>query len=874
MAKTIVRKFEIDTGDTAQKLEEVKIQLDGIDASIPQEGLPPDLVPEETIENTKSLKAQLKELQIQLQNTEPDSAAYVELSTRASELKDKISDAAEAINTQAGSAFERVGNSASLVTSRLANLDFSGAAEGAQLLASNLGNIKFKDLTEGFKSFGKTLFSIGKSLLTNPIFLIGATLAVAIAYASEFTAGLDGISEADRKNLAIQERKALLAKRQLDDISALENVYKLQGKSEREIANLKLKSLDTALLEQEIVVKTNQSQEKFQIEAAERNYKYLKGFLDFVTLPQRKLTEFFLNFYNKAVDLLNKIPGITIEKIDVEQVVSTLEDVNRFLAEKIFNPKETKKQAEDTTRASVEALNALKNQKAGIELELRALDKETFENRRALTEEQQKTELRELERKAELLERERDLQTRALADRIASSQELIKVLDEQSAAEIALAEFQVETEKKSAALIQDREKALAAQAAIEQAVANVTEVRAKAEQRRNDALKTQSELILDYNTYLNDQKVSQQELIKSDEAFTTSLIKNEIERLEAERNIIEQEKSIRLAALQFDVDKYKEGTQEKLNAQIAYNQAAQQYDQQLSQNKIAIEQATIDRTNELLNIRASLEVGSTDARIAALEAEYEQRAKFYANDAEMLIALETEKQDKIRKLQLDTFTKNLELAQQGLTAIQGFLDASFAKQQQALKATQDAELLAFEQSYAQRFAAVEQGSEAEKLLTESAQKEKEVILKRNEKKQLEFAKKQFLAQKKMQLAGATVDAAKAITSSLSQSPVAIGPIPNPVGIASLALAITTGAASIAKIAATKFESPAVAGDIPSGGLVGGGAEGGTTAQFNPLAASFLEDRPEQITPRAYVLASDVASAAEVRENVADLARIG
>ena len=76
-------------------------------------------------------------------------------------------------------------------------------------------------------------------------------------------------------------------------------------------------------------------------------------------------------------------------------------------------------------------------------------------------------------------------------------------------------------------------------------------------------------------------------------------------------------------------------------------------------------------------------------------------------------------------------------------------------------------------------------------------------------------KQQFEFNKKLQLAGAIIDGAKAVISSLAQSPVAIGPIPNPAGIASLALVAVSTAASIAKIAATKFDSSGGSVTTPS-----------------------------------------------------------
>ena len=82
----------------------------------------------------------------------------------------------------------------------------------------------------------------------------------------------------------------------------------------------------------------------------------------------------------------------------------------------------------------------------------------------------------------------------------------------------------------------------------------------------------------------------------------------------------------------------------------------------------------------------------------------------------------------------------------------------------------------------------------------------------------ELAKKQFKFNKSMQLAGAVVDAGKAINASLAAAPLAIGVVPNPVGIANLVATAAMSAANIAKIAATQFTSTTApaAPSTPSG----------------------------------------------------------
>ena len=87
--------------------------------------------------------------------------------------------------------------------------------------------------------------------------------------------------------------------------------------------------------------------------------------------------------------------------------------------------------------------------------------------------------------------------------------------------------------------------------------------------------------------------------------------------------------------------------------------------------------------------------------------------------------------------------------------------------------------------------------------------------KQDEKNTEARAKRQFAVQKALSLSMAIIDGFKAVTSSLASSPIAIGPIPNPAGIASLAFAVTTSLANIAKISATKYKSSGSGPSTPS-----------------------------------------------------------
>lgn len=441
MAEPIVRTFEIDTTKSEQNLRSLGNAFDSADNA------------------GKSLKAQLRELQAQLANTDPQTQKYRDLSKAAGELKDKIQDAAQAVGTQAGGAFEKVSGSLGLVTSRIASLDFEGAAEGAKLLAQNISDIKPGDIANGIKGIGNAFASVGKALLTNPIFLVGAAIAGAIVYAEELLSLIDGVTDADQKLLDVQKERAAVAKENFDAISATEQTLKRQGLTEKQITDLKLQALNTAILEQQVVLQTNKEQAAAQIAAAERNAKYLQTFLDFVTFPQRKIAEFFEGFVNGAIDILNKL-GLGIEKISVTGI---FDDVNNFIVKSIFDPEEERKKQAQIIKDSEKALATLINQRDGI---LNAEDaKEKARREKNAADAKAAAEKEAADKKA--------ISDKATADRLKAEQEvsdLVNKLYEENVKEFEKAEqAKIDAAKKAAAEEEAlRLKAIADEQALQQ----------------------------------------------------------------------------------------------------------------------------------------------------------------------------------------------------------------------------------------------------------------------------------------------------------------------------------------------------------------------------------------------------------------------
>lgn len=379
MAEPIVRKFVIDTTESEQNLKELNVQLNatGAAANNAADGL--DEVPEaenKVTASTKSLRAQLKELQVQLANTEPDSEKYRELAAAAGELKDKMQDAAQAVGTQAGGAFERVSGSLGLVTSRITSLDFTGAAEGAKLLATNITSIKPGDIVKGIQGIGTAFASVGTALLTNPIFLIGAAIAAAIVYADELLTLVDGVTDAELEQLEIQKQRAAQSKQQLDDISDQENILRLQGKTEREILQIKIAKANQAILDQKAVIQTLEIQRQQQIDAAERNRKIVSGIIQFLTLP----IQILLGSVDTILLGLNKVGVISDETF--AKVGNQRDKFNKDLSTLVFDPAEVAAEGDKAVAEQKKILKDLENQQAGFQLSVQKIDEKAIDDKK------------------------------------------------------------------------------------------------------------------------------------------------------------------------------------------------------------------------------------------------------------------------------------------------------------------------------------------------------------------------------------------------------------------------------------------------------------------------------------------------------------
>lgn len=579
MAEPIVRKFVIDTTESEQNLKELTVQIQATDAAINSGAQSFENVAaaeQEVVTSTKSLKAQLRELQAQLANTEPDSAKYRELAEAAGELKDRIGDAAEAVGTQAGGAFEKVSGSLGLVTSRITNLDFTGAAEGAKLLASNISGIKPGDIAKGITGIGTAFASVGKALLTNPIFLIGAAIAAAIVYADELLTLVDGVTDAELEQLDIQKQRAAQSKQQLDAISDQENILRLQGKTEKEILQIKIAQANQAILDQKAVIQTLEIQRQQQIDAAERNRKITSGIIQFLTLPLQIL----LGTVDTITSGLNAVGVISDETF--AKIGNQRDKLNKSLSTLVFDPAEVAKEGDAAVAEQKKILTQLENQQAGFQLSIKQMDQKEIDDKKAADEKaanDRKTanEKASADRKSAA---EKEAEERLKAEQEVS--DLVNQLYEEN-----VKEFEEAEKRKTAAAEAEAAKRKKAEEDYNTAITAL-----RAEQDAKNLTADQQEIIAIDNKYLDLREkaiAAGESTVEVDAAYQQAL--DDQEKVSAERRI-ENEKAVQDAKIALSTQALSSVSQ--LIGAFAKKDEASQKRAFRAQKAISIAQATID----------------------------------------------------------------------------------------------------------------------------------------------------------------------------------------------------------------------------------------------------------------------------------------
>lgn len=214
----------------------------------------------------------------------------------------------------------------------------------------------FREAIPSIKAFGSALKgAIGASGIGLLVIAVGTL----VAYWDNIKSAVSGVSDEQEKLNAKTDANLKSQEAKLEAIDGQDNILKLQGKSEKQILELKLKQIDAVIAATEASLVQQEATKKAQIAAAKRNRDILEGVLTFLTAPLQVLLG--------AIDSVGEALG---------QDFGLRKGLNRSIANLVFDPNAVKEEADKTIEETEKKLSALKNQRAGFVLAIKQINED------------------------------------------------------------------------------------------------------------------------------------------------------------------------------------------------------------------------------------------------------------------------------------------------------------------------------------------------------------------------------------------------------------------------------------------------------------------------------------------------------------------
>lgn len=337
-------------------------------------------------DNSKSLKAQYREAVAELQKVSEQygetSEQAVKAAKAAAELKDQIGfskDLVDSFNPDAK--FNALSRSVGGV------LDGFQAFEGAlglvgvdaeklqetmvrlqSVMALSQGLQGLMEARDSFKQLGvvagNALKGIRTGIAATGIGVFVIAIGTLVAYWDDIKAAVSGVSKEQDKLNKLTDANLKSAEAKLDSLNKQDNILRLQGKTEKQILQLKVAALETTIKQAEINLANAKATKKAQLEAEKRNYVILRGILEFISFPLAALL--------RTIDEVAKFWGKDFGLSDM---------IFGNLTELVFNPSEVAEEGDAAIKAAEDKLAELRNTQAGYKIEINRIEKEAQDER-------------------------------------------------------------------------------------------------------------------------------------------------------------------------------------------------------------------------------------------------------------------------------------------------------------------------------------------------------------------------------------------------------------------------------------------------------------------------------------------------------------
>ena len=344
-------------------------------------------------DNSKSLKSQYKEAVAELQKVSEQygetSKEAIKAAQAAAKLKDQIGfskDLVDAFNPDAKfkaveGAVNGVMNGFQAFTGGMALLGVESTKVEEALLkvqsvmALTQGINGLMEAKDSFVQLGaaakNALSGIKTGIAATGIGLFVIALGTLVAYWDDIKKAVSGVGAEQKKLNVDAEKNAAASKKSYENAQLEENALRLQGKSEKEILQIRIQRINGLIKEEAIKIKGLEATAKLEIAAAERNQKItediLRGALEMSVFMIRLLMaplDLVIATVNKAADVLGfgKVIATDINSLITSVTSSAASATSKFL----FDPAAVKAESAATIAEAKQGLKQMESDRDGF----------------------------------------------------------------------------------------------------------------------------------------------------------------------------------------------------------------------------------------------------------------------------------------------------------------------------------------------------------------------------------------------------------------------------------------------------------------------------------------------------------------------------
>jgi len=314
------------------------------------------------------------------------------------QLKESIDNTTESYEKQSEASKRATKEAAENAREQQKALD-SAAREGLSLLDKLTGGLasSFKKAYTGVQGLVKGIGGIKGAIAATGIGLLVVGIGELIKNWDSVKGAIIGATDATTKQAEEAGKIANAQMAALESISAQENVLKEQGKTEREIRDLKIQQTDEAIAASEVQIEALKQRKKEEQASFKRTAEFTKAIVRAVTLP----IQLGLNMLDM---LINALPDSVKSFLGIEGTSTKAEDFTSYLTEFIIGTPEQASEATDKALdAASKSLEKLRNQRAGYVLQNRKEEEEAAKRLQEARDKEAEERLRKKQEELKLL---------------------------------------------------------------------------------------------------------------------------------------------------------------------------------------------------------------------------------------------------------------------------------------------------------------------------------------------------------------------------------------------------------------------------------------------------------------------------------------